>query len=126
MRKITARRCRAGAPPCHPVATEQLVARGLYQYVRSPMYLAVLTVITGHALLLSRPALLGRTAAIGAAFTVFAHWYEQLALARRYGAQYEACRRAARRVRGLGHMSGSTAAANPRWPSRVPSSWRRG
>ena len=78
-----------------PVApTEQLVVRGLYRYVRNPMYLAVLAVITGQALLLGRPVLLGYAAAVGGAFTAFVYGYEQPTLARRYGAQYEAYRRA--------------------------------
>ena len=78
-----------------PVApTEQLVVRGLYRYVRNPMYLAVLAVITGQALLLSRPLLLGYATVVAAAFVAFVHGYEQPALARRYGAEYEAYRRA--------------------------------
>jgi protein-S-isoprenylcysteine O-methyltransferase Ste14 len=78
-----------------PVApTEQLVVRGLYRYVRNPMYLAVLAVITGQALLLGRPVLLAYAAAVTAAFAAFVHGYEQPALTRRYGAQYEAYRRA--------------------------------
>jgi hypothetical protein len=48
------------------------------------MYLAVLAVITGQALLLSRPILLGNAAAVIA----FGYGYEQLTLARRYGAPY--------------------------------------
>jgi len=77
-----------------PVApTEQLVIRGLYRYVRNPMYLAVLAVITGQALLLSRPVLLGYAAAVAAAFISFVYGYEQPTLARHYGAQYEAYRR---------------------------------
>jgi len=58
------------------------------------MYLAVLAVITGQALLLGRPVLLGYAAAVGGAFTAFVYGYEQPTLARRYGAQYEAYRRA--------------------------------
>jgi protein-S-isoprenylcysteine O-methyltransferase Ste14 len=58
------------------------------------MYLAVLAVITGQALLLSRPLLLGYAAVVGAAVIAFVHGYEQPVLARRYGAQYEAYRRA--------------------------------
>jgi len=78
-----------------PVApTEQLLVRGLYRYVRNPMYLAVVAVIAGEALVLGRPVLLGYAAAVGAAFAAFARWYEQPALGRRYGAQYEAYRRA--------------------------------
>jgi len=78
-----------------PVApTERLVVRGLYRYVRNPMYLAVLAVITGQALLLGRPVLLAYAAAVAATFAAFVHWYEQPTLARRYGAQYETYRRA--------------------------------
>jgi len=78
-----------------PVApTEQLVVRGLYRCVRNPMYLAVLAVIAGQALLLSRPVLLGYAAVVAAAFIAFVHGYEQPALTRRYGAQYQAYQRA--------------------------------
>jgi protein-S-isoprenylcysteine O-methyltransferase Ste14 len=80
--------------PAPPAPTEQLVVRGLYRYVRNPMYLAVLAVITGQALLLSRPVLLGYAAVVGAVFAAFVYGYEQPTLARRYGAQYEAYRRA--------------------------------
>jgi protein-S-isoprenylcysteine O-methyltransferase Ste14 len=80
--------------PAPPVPTERLVVRGLYRFVRNPMYLAVLAVITGQALLLGRPLLLGYAAVVAAAFVAFVHGYEQPALSRRYGAQYEAYRRA--------------------------------
>ena len=77
-----------------PVApTEQLVVRGLYRYVRNPMYLAVLAVIAGQGLLLGRPVLLAYGAAVAGTFAAFVLGYEQPALARRYGAQYEAYRR---------------------------------
>jgi len=76
--------------PAPPAPTEQLVVRGLYRYVRNPMYLAVLAVIVGQALLLGRPVLLGYAAAVAAAFAAFVHGYEQPTLARRYGAQYQA------------------------------------
>ncbi len=82
----------AGTPsPTAP--TEQLVVGGLYRYVRNPMYLAVLAAITGQALVLSRPVLLIYAAGVGAVFCAFVYWYEQPALAKRYGAQYEAYRR---------------------------------
>ena len=82
----------AGTPsPTAP--TQQLVIGGLYRYVRNPMYLAVLATIAGQALLLSRPVLLIYAVAVGAVFWSFVRWYEQPALARRYGAQYEAYRR---------------------------------
>ena len=52
---------------------------------------------------LGRPVLLGYAAAVGGAFTAFVYGYEQPTLARRYGAQYEAYRRA---VPAGGHASG--------------------
>ena len=79
-----------------PVApTEQLVVRGLYHYVRNPMYLAVLAVIIDQAaLMLDRQVLLLYAVAVCATVAAFVHWYEQRTLARRYGAQYDAYRRA--------------------------------
>src|SRR5262249_7464289 len=71
-----------------------LVVRGLYRYVRNPMYLAVLTVILGQALLLGRAVLVGYAAIVAAAFVAFVYGYEQPNLTRRYGAEYEAYRRA--------------------------------
>src|SRR5260370_23802707 len=84
----------ARGTPAPPAPAEQLVVRGLYRYVRNTMYLAVLAVITGQALLLSRPALLGYAAAVAAAFTAFGYGHEQPTLARRYGARYQAYRQA--------------------------------
>jgi protein-S-isoprenylcysteine O-methyltransferase Ste14 len=80
--------------PAPPMPTEQLVVRGLYRYVRNPMYLAVLAVIVGQSLLLARPVLLGYAAVVAALFVAFVYGYEQPALARRYGAQYDAYRQA--------------------------------
>jgi protein-S-isoprenylcysteine O-methyltransferase Ste14 len=78
-----------------PVApTGRLVVRGPCRHARNPMYLAVLAVITGQALVLGRPVLLVYAAAVGAAFAAFARWYEQPALARRHGTQYQAHRQA--------------------------------
>ncbi len=79
--------------PAPPAPTERLVVSGLYRYVRNPMYLAVLAAIAGQALVFGRPVLLAYAAVVGTAFGAFVRWYEQPALARRYGAQYEAYRR---------------------------------
>ncbi len=82
----------AGTPA--PVApTEHLVVGGLYRYVRNPMYVAVLTVIVGQALLLHQPVLYAYAAAVGAAMVAFVRLHEEPALARRYGADYERYRR---------------------------------
>lgn len=78
-----------------PIApTEHLVVGGLYRYVRNPMYLAVAATIVGQALLLGQPALLLYAAAVGVAVATFVRAYEEPTLARRFGAQYEAYRRA--------------------------------
>ena len=52
---------------------------GLYRYVRNPMYLAVVAAITGQALGLGQPVLLGY-AAIWITTAAFARWYEEPAL----------------------------------------------
>jgi protein-S-isoprenylcysteine O-methyltransferase Ste14 len=76
-----------------PVApTEHLVVGGLYRYVRNPMYLAVVGCIAGEALLLGQSVLLGYAAAVWLTVAAFVRWYEEPALARQFGAQYEAYR----------------------------------
>lgn len=78
-----------GTPaPIAPTAT--LVVRGLYRYVRNPMYLAVLAAILGQGLVLDRPVLFVYAAAVAAAFAAFVRFYEQPTLTRQYGAQYQA------------------------------------
>jgi protein-S-isoprenylcysteine O-methyltransferase Ste14 len=83
----------AGTPA--PVApTERLVVSGLYRYVRNPMYLAVIATIVGQGLLFGRMVLLLYGVAVGLAFSAFVRGYEEPTLSRRYGAEYEAYRRA--------------------------------
>jgi protein-S-isoprenylcysteine O-methyltransferase Ste14 len=83
----------AGTPsPTAP--TERLVVGGLYRYVRNPMYMAVVACVIGQALVLARPWLLVYGAALCVLFAAFVHWYEEPALASRFGPQYEAYRRA--------------------------------
>jgi protein-S-isoprenylcysteine O-methyltransferase Ste14 len=78
-----------------PVAPpERLVVGGLYRHVRNPMYIAVAATIVGQALILGRPGLLAYAAAFGAAVIAFVHLYEEPTLTKRYGAQYDAYRRA--------------------------------
>lgn len=83
----------AGTPA--PVApTSRLVVGGLYRHVRNPMYLAVLALIAGQALLLGRPRLLAYGVCVFAAVYAFVRGYEEPTLRARYGAAYEAYRRA--------------------------------
>jgi protein-S-isoprenylcysteine O-methyltransferase Ste14 len=77
-----------------PVApTEQLVIGGLYRYVRNPMYVAVVLVIVGQAMLLARPVLLVYAIVAWAVMAAFVRWYEEPVLRRRYGPQYDDYRR---------------------------------
>ena len=71
-----------------------LVTGGLYRFVRNPMYLAVASIIIGQALLLGQLVLLPYAAAFGLAVWVFVHRYEEPVLQRRFGAEYDAYRRA--------------------------------
>jgi protein-S-isoprenylcysteine O-methyltransferase Ste14 len=78
-----------------PVASpERLVVGGLYRYVRNPMYLAVLLTIVGEALVLLQPVLLVYAAVVGVAMASFVYGYEEPTLSARFGAEYDAYRRA--------------------------------
>lgn len=73
-----------------PVApTETLVISGLYRYVRNPMYVAVLSIIVGQAVLFGSVSLLGYAAAVWLCFHLFVLAYEEPTLRRRYGAAYD-------------------------------------
>ncbi len=78
-----------------PVApTEHLVVGGFYQYVRNPMYVAVLAIIVGQGLALGQLILLAYAAAAWIVAASFVRWYEEPTLSRQFGAEYEAYRRA--------------------------------
>ena len=78
-----------------PVApTSQLVVGGLYRHVRNPMYVAVAATIAGQALVLGRPLLLAYAALFLAVTAAFVRLYEEPALTRQYGEEYEDYRRA--------------------------------
>jgi len=73
-----------------PIApTEKLVVTGLYRYVRNPMYVTVVAVILGQALLFGDWRLLCYGAAVAIAFHVFVVMYEEPTLKRTLGKEYE-------------------------------------
>ncbi len=73
-----------------PVApTRHLVVRGLYRYVRNPMYLCVDALLLGQTLLFASLPLLAYTVLAALAMAAFAHWYEEPNLGARFGAQYQ-------------------------------------
>jgi protein-S-isoprenylcysteine O-methyltransferase Ste14 len=78
-------------------APKQLVYRGLYRYTRNPMYVGVLTVILGWALMFRAPALIIYALVTGGWFHLFVVFYEEPHLRRQFGSGYdEYCARAGR------------------------------
>ena len=70
-------------PPRH------LVVRGLYRYVRNPMYVAVVTILIGEAIFfMSVPVLIEAGIFIILA-NLFVRGYEEPALRRKFGESYE-------------------------------------
>ncbi len=80
--------------PAPMAPTEALVVRGLYRRVRNPMYVAVLAVVLGEALVLGSLLLLAYAAVLWTVFHVFVVVYEERVLARKYGESYFAYRAA--------------------------------
>ena len=79
------------APP------ERFVERGSYRLVRSPMYLGVILLIIGQALLLGREILYLWAAAAWLMFSAILIFYEEPGLRRRFGDDYEDYTRRAHR-----------------------------
>src|SRR5437660_188542 len=90
-----------------PIAPPRnLVVSGLYRYVRNPIYVAVVAIILGQAVLMGDWRLIVYGALLWLAFHVFVVAYEEPTLERTFGREYEAFR-----------------AAVPRWIPRM-TSWR--
>jgi protein-S-isoprenylcysteine O-methyltransferase Ste14 len=65
-----------------------LVVSGLYRHVRNPIYLGLLVVIVGQALVLGDERLFAYAGLLFAALHVFVVRYEEPKLAARFGEQY--------------------------------------
>ena len=70
-------------PPRH------LVVRGLYRYVRNPMYLSVTAILLGEVLLTRSPALATYWAIWFVCANLFVIGYEEPTLRRSFGASYD-------------------------------------
>ena len=68
--------------------TQRLVVSGLYRFVRNPMYVGVLTVLCGQALLFESPAVLIVAAIAAILMHLFVWLYEEPKLTRTYGDEY--------------------------------------
>jgi protein-S-isoprenylcysteine O-methyltransferase Ste14 len=73
---------------------ERLVIGGLYRYARNPMYVALLAVIIGQGMVLGQLILLLYAVIVWLVTAAWVRWYEEPALTRRFGADYEAYRSA--------------------------------
>ena len=67
----------------------ELVVRGLYRYVRNPMYLSVTTIVLGEALLTRSSALAVYLALWFASANLFVIGYEEPTLRQMFGRSYE-------------------------------------
>ena len=73
---------------------KRLVVRGLYRYVRNPMYVGVLSILFGEALFFWSRELVVYAGIVFLIVNVFVLSYEEPVLRRKFGASYEAyCRR---------------------------------
>jgi protein-S-isoprenylcysteine O-methyltransferase Ste14 len=84
---------RADGTPAPPMPTAHLVVVGPYRYVRNPMYLAVLAIILGQALLFGSVGTLVYAGVVLLAVVLFVLGYEHQALEDEYGDEYREYRR---------------------------------
>jgi protein-S-isoprenylcysteine O-methyltransferase Ste14 len=68
---------------------KKLVVRGLYRFVRNPMYVGVICALLGWSALYSDRRLLYYAACLGACFHLFVVLYEERKLRRRFGREYD-------------------------------------
>jgi protein-S-isoprenylcysteine O-methyltransferase Ste14 len=83
---------RADGTPAPPVPTAQLVVVGPYRFVRNPMYVAVLAIILGQALLFGSWWTLVYAAVAFVTVALFVKGYEEPTLAAAYGDEYRTYR----------------------------------
>lgn len=72
--------------------TKRLVVTGFNRYVRNPMYVGLLVVILGQALLFASLGLVVYAVVAWATTAAFVRWYEEPTLQRTYGSEYDAYR----------------------------------
>lgn len=92
---VFARFARDGHGTPSPAAPAQALMRsGSFGFVRHPMYVATATIIVGEALAFAQPVLFVGAAAYLGAMATLAGAVEEPRLARQFGADYDAYRRA--------------------------------
>lgn len=86
-----------------------LIVKGLYRYVRNPMYIGVLSIVIGEAISFGSPSLILYAVILWLAFHLFVVIYEEPHLRNKFGSSYETYCREVRRwipgIRGAGGLA---------------------
>jgi protein-S-isoprenylcysteine O-methyltransferase Ste14 len=104
-------------------APKRLVVRGLYRYTRNPMYVGVLVVILGWAILFQAGVLVVYALLVGSGFHLVVVSYEERHLHRTFGDEYDAyCTRVGRWFPRIGRRAAWRRGAVVDLPRRGPRS----
>jgi protein-S-isoprenylcysteine O-methyltransferase Ste14 len=87
---------RADGTPVPIASPPRLVVSGFYRYVRNPIYVGVMAILIGEALLFGSRGLLEYTVAAWCFGAAAVRFYEEPTLARKFGADYRNYQRAVR------------------------------
>lgn len=90
-------KARTTVTPLAPEKASSLVTGGLYRFTRNPMYLGMLLILTGIAILLAVPGNIVWLAMFVAYITVFQIKPEEALLERKFGEEYRTYRSRVRR-----------------------------
>ena len=88
---------RAQGTPAPMYPTRELVVRGLYRYVRNPMYVGIFGLLLGGALFLGAGVLFIYAAGVFLGFNLFVFLYEEPTLRKQFGESYRQYCRTVRR-----------------------------
>ena len=81
---------------------KELVVKGLYRYVRNPMYVGITLILLGEAVLFESAVLFLYAGLLLVWFQLFIVYYEEPTLRRLFGASYESyCKSVSRWIPGL-------------------------
>ena len=89
---LHALRCKGLGTPAPIAPTQNLVVTGLYRYVRNPIYVAVVAIILGQAMLFADWRLLVYGALIWLGFHIFVRRLRGADAPQSFGAEYESYR----------------------------------
>lgn len=82
--------------PAPTAPTRHLVTSGPHRFVRNPMYLAVVSIILGQALLFGQQPLVWYAVVVALMTAAFVHLYEEPALQSQFGDEYLQYRKSVR------------------------------